>query len=183
MPDRSSGVTWAVLHTYAELVKLHWPTLHPDMPGRVLCWPTMSEEELVRELERYVNEASRPGCPVGLFWKLGPPLTYEGGNANFLAAAGVRSLRELVGRDDLDPRFPWGARRLRFQADDRRVLETCVPFTYIDRLVTEHGINWSRVAKAPIVTEDGTVHGVFAMYETLDPDLGCKLYWEKVSAA
>ncbi len=187
-----TAVTRAILETYARLTAGLWPGLHPDMPERSRSWPERSEDELRRELDGFVAELSRPGCAFGLFWKLartavqdGRPrpdsrLTYEGANANFLAAAGVARLEDLLGRDDFDG-FPWGAQGARFVADDRRAMKSREVIDYIERRMVDASFDWNRVGKAAILGADGTVFGVMGMYETLDPHHGRKLYWEQLT--
>ncbi len=192
MSHATEAVTQAILETYARLTTELWPALHPDMPERVRAWPGRAEPELRRELDGFVAELSRPGCAFGLFWKLSRTaaqdqrprsesrLTYEGANANFLAAAGVSRLEDLVGRDDFDG-FPWGAQGARFVADDRRVMKSREIIDYIERRLVDGDFDWNRVGKVAIVASDGTVFGVMGMYETLDPDHGRKLYWEQLT--
>ncbi len=192
MSDGSAAVTRAILVTYARLTTELWPTLHPDLPERSRSWPGRSEAELRRELDGFVAELSRPGCTFGLFWKLartavhdGRPrpdsrLTYEGANVNFLAAAGVARLEDLVGRDDFDG-FPWGAQGARFVADDRRVMKSGEIIDYIERRLVDGSFDWNRVGKAAIVGEAGSVYGVMGMYETLDPEEGRKAYWQQLT--
>ncbi len=192
MSEGTEGVTRAILETYARLTTELWPTLHPDLPERAASWPGRTEAELRRELDGYVAELSRPGCAFGLFWKLARTsalderprpesrLTYEGANANFLVAAGVSHLEDLVGRDDFDG-FPWGAQGARFVADDRRVMKTREIIDYIERRVVDGDFAWNRVGKTAIIGADGTVHGVMGMYEILDPEEGRKLYWDQLT--
>ncbi len=192
MSEGREGLTRAILETYARLSTTFWPALHPDLPERARQWTGRSEAQLQAELDGFVAELSREGCGMGLFWKLGPAamggppragtrLLYAGASANFLADAGVARLDELVGRDDFDPRFSWGAEGARFVADDRRVLESREIFSYIARQVVDGAERWNRVAKAAIVAPDGTTCGVLALYETLDPEQGRKAYWDQVT--
>lgn len=193
MTDGSTRVTRAILETYARLTTALWPALHPTLAERAREWPRRPEAELHRELEGYVAELSRPGCSFGLFWKLGrnaaegvaprlaDRLTYQGANANFVAAAGVSRLEDLLGCDDFDPRFAWGAQAARFVADDRRVMKSQELIDYIERRVVNGAESWNRVGKIAITGADGSVYGVMGMYEPLDPDEGRKAYWEQVT--
>ncbi len=194
MTEAREGLTRAILETYAQLAAAFWPALHPDVTEQAGRWASQSEGQLQQELDGYVAGLSRPGCPIGLFWKLAPPagvdaprpdarLLYAGGSANFLADARVSSLEQLVGRNDFDPRFPWGAEGARFAADDRRVMKGREIVGYVARQVVDGAERWNWVAKAPIVAGDGTVCGVLALYETLDPEVGRKAYWEQITKA
>ncbi len=192
MSSETQAMSHAILETFARLTTELWPALHPDLPERAGGWAARSEAELRTELDGYVAELSQPGCAFGLFWKLtrtavqdqrprpDARLTYEGANANFLAAAGVSRLEDLVGRDDFDG-FPWGAQGARFVADDRRVMKSREIIDYIERRMVDGDFAWNRVGKAAIVGADGTVYGILGMYETLDPEEGRKLYWEQLT--
>lgn len=193
MIEGSAGVQRAILETYARVTKALWPRLHARVAERAREWPRRSEDELRLELEGYVADLSGPHSPFGLFWKLGrnaaagvPPrpadrLTYQGANANFVVAAGVSRLEDLLGCDDFDPRFAWGAQAARFVADDRRVMNSQELIGYIERRVVNGAESWNRVSKTAITAADGLVYGVLGMYETLDPEEGRKAYWEQVT--
>ncbi len=192
MSDGTEAVTRAILETFLRLTAELWPELHPELPERSRCWSGLGEAELRRELDGFVAELSRPGSAFGFFWKLSRTvvdderprpdsrLTYEGANANFLTAAGVAHLDDLVGRDDFDG-FAWGAQAARFVADDRRVMKSREIIDYIERRMVDGSFDWNRVGKAAIVGADGTVYGIMGMYETLDPEEGRKLYWEQLT--
>jgi len=189
MSDGTDAVTQAILEAYSRLTAAFWPALHAALSERARHRAGRGEAELRRELDGYVAELG----PIGLFWKLDrvldrgprarPPshLTYQGANSTFLAAAGVTRLGELVGRDDFDAAFPWGAQAARFIADDRRVMRNAETIGYIERRTAGGVVGWNRVAKAPILAGDGAVLGVLGMYESLEAELGRRLYWEQVT--
>ncbi len=191
MSEEREGLTRAILETYARLTGTFWPALHADVAQRAAQWSERSAAQLRTELDGYVAELSRPGSAIGIFWKLLPATTggarpdarllYAGASANFLADAGVSRLDELVGRDDFDPRFSWGAEGARFVSDDRRVMKSRQVVTYVARQVVAGAERWNRVAKAAIVAPDGTACGVLALYETLDPEQGRRQYWDQVT--
>ncbi len=189
MSEDREGLTRAILETYVRLTTAFWPALHSDLAQRARQWPERSEAQLRAELDGFVAELSRRGSVMGMFWKLvpatggrpDPRLLYAGASANFLADAGVSRLDELVGHDDFDPRFSWGAEGARFVSDDRRVMKTRELVAYVARQVVEGAERWNRVAKAAIVAPDGTPCGVLALYETLDPEEGRKAYWDQVT--
>lgn len=181
MSDGSNGVVRGVLRSYAELVLAGWPTLHPDMPARIERWARMTEAQLRDELDRYVAEASRPGCGVRIFWKLGPKRAYAGGNAQFAGDAGVTRIEQIIGLDDFDARLPWGRYAGKFRTDEERVIRSGEAMNIIERQQIGSVVNWNRVAKAPIRGDDGSVCGIFGMYETLDPELGRQLYWAQIA--
>ncbi len=191
MSESREGLTRAILDTYARLTATFWPELDADLAERAARWPDRSEAQLRAELDECVAGLARPGSGTGVFWKLvpaadgtarhDPRLLYAGASANFLADAGVDRLDELVGRDDFDPRFAWGAEGARFVSDDRRVLKSRELVAYVARQVVDGVERWNRVAKAAIVAPDGTACGVLAIYQTLDPEEGRKAYWQQVT--
>ena len=181
MSDGTGGVLRGLLRGYVQAAHAGWPWLHPGMAQRVPHWPRMREAELRQELDRYLAEASRPGCPVRLFWKLGPRLAYAGGNPQFAADAGFPRIDGLLGLDDYDPRLPWRYYAAKFRADDTQVLRSDLVSNVIERQQIGLTIRWNRVVKAAIRGDHGIVHGVLGMYETLDPSLGRHLHARQVT--
>jgi hypothetical protein len=145
-----------------------WPNLHPDMVERSPGWAGASADALQAELEGYLAEASKPGCRLRVFWKLGPALRFGGCNRRFAEDAGIPA-PALVGLDDHDPRLPWFAQASKYRADDEAVMSSGQPkLDIVERQRSSSGIIWVRAGKAPIRTEEGTILGVFGMYEVLD---------------
>ena len=181
MSDGGGGVLRGILRSYVQAAHAGWPALHPEMVQRVPLWPRMREPELQEELTGFLAAASRPGCPVRVFWKLGPKLAYAGGNPQFALDAGQAAMEDLLGLDDFDSRLPWGHYAATFRNDDLRVLRSDLVSNVIERQQIGLAIRWNRVVKSAIRGDHRIVHGVFVMYETLDPIVGRQLFARQVT--
>ena len=172
----------AILGAYKQVMDASWPSLHPAMAARSTKWPTASENELKQELAAYLAEASGPRCRVRLFWKFTPGFVFGGCNALFARDAGVASSANVVGTDDSHKQFPWKSQAAKYRADDQNVVNRGVPMLdIVERQQSPSGeITWVRVGKTPIRVAGGNIIGVFGMYEVLDPEIGGKLFVERL---
>jgi hypothetical protein len=174
-----SGATRAVLEAYREVMTASWPDLHPDIGERSKQWAAASESDLRLELERYLKEASLPGCKVRIFWKLGPELRFGGCNELFAQDAGLPAAA-LIGLDDYDKRLPWFAQAAKYRTDDEEVFHSGrAKLDILERQRSSTGIIWVRAGKAPIRTEEGSILGILGMYEVLDSAMGRRLFTER----
>jgi hypothetical protein len=174
-----AGATRAILRAYREVMTASWPDLHPDISDRSRRWPEAGARELELELERYLREASLPGCQVRIFWKLGAELRFGGCNELFARDAGIPAA-ELVGLDDYDKRLPWFAQAAKYRTDDEEVFRSGrAKLDILERQRSSSGIIWVRAGKAPIRTEEGTILGILGMYEVLDSAMGRRLFTER----
>jgi len=172
----------AILLAYKQVMSASWPRLHPTMTDRSRKWPTASESELRQELAGYVSEASGPSCAVRLFWKLMPGFVFGGCNSQFARDAGVGSPTEVIGTDDGNKKFPWRNQAAKYRVDDQNVVSRGVPMLdMVERQQSTSGAtSWVRVGKTPIRLAGGAVIGVFGMYEVLNPEVGQKLFVERL---
>jgi len=171
-----------ILLAYKQVMEASWPSLHPAMAERSRHWLSASEIELTSELTGYVNAASVPGCRVRIFWKLLPRFVFGGCNALFARDAGLRSPAEIVGLDDYDKRFPWALQAAKYRTDDQAIVNRgAAMLDMVERQGSAAGgTSWVRVGKAPIRTPEGTIIGIFGMYELLDDESGGKLFVERI---
>ena len=173
------GATRAILAAYREVMAASWPDLHPDIVKRSTLWPEASDEQLNAELDRYLKEASLPGCNVRIFWKLGPELRFGGFNELFAQDAGLAP-QLLLGLDDYDKRLPWFAQAAKYRTDDEEVFRNGrAKLDILERQRSSSGIIWVRAGKAPIRTEENTILGILGMYEVLDSAMGRRLFTER----
>ena len=174
----STNDTRALLEAYKLVADALWPTLHPAMAERARHWPTADETTLRGELESYVRDASKPSCPVRVFWKLGPEFRFGGCNDHFAHDAGFGSAAEIVGLDDFDRRLPWRGQAARYRSDDKKVTASGQPnLDIVERQESAEGtVSWVRAGKTPIRGPGDQVIGIFGMYEVLDADAGRKLF-------
>ena len=102
--------------------------------------------------------------PARVFWK-DRDLRYLGCNAAFARDAGVASPQQVVGRFDAE--LGWAAQAEAYGADDRQVMDSCVPkIQYIEPQTAPDGSTlWLRTSKVPLRHEDGQVFGVLGVYE------------------
>jgi hypothetical protein len=157
----------AVLKAYHEAIEVACPGLHPEMQERSKHWAS-ADADLARELERYLDEASRPTCPVRVFFKLGRELKYGGCNAQFAADAGLPSRGDLVGLDDFDERISWVAQAAKYRKDDREVMERAqAKLGIVERQSSASGVIWLETSKVP-VKDSAIAIGVFGTYEIID---------------
>ncbi|MBL7178350.1 MAG: PAS domain S-box protein [Desulfobacteraceae bacterium] len=105
--------------------------------------------------------------PSAVFWK-DRDSVYLGGNRNWLKAAGLTSLEEVVGKSDYD--LPWKREQAdSFREDDSRVMESGIPeYSIIERyLRTDGTLAWAKTNKVPLRDAEGTVTGVLGTYEDI----------------
>jgi hypothetical protein len=158
----------AVLFAYREAIKVASPGLHPEMADRSRRWSRATDGGLEKELERYLQEASRPDCGVRVFFKIGPDLLYGGCNRQFASDAGLPSAAEMVGLDDFNPRISWLPQAAKYRRDDREVMNRRAPkLGIIERQSSSAGVIWLETSKVP-VTDSGESLGVFGTYEIID---------------
>jgi PAS domain-containing protein len=176
---RTADELRAILKAYHQVMAASWPDLHKDMGRRASSWATATAEALERELNGYVQESSRPGSEVRLFWKMLPGFTFAGCNAQFVRDTGLTA-EELIGSNDLDRRLPWVRQAAKYRADDEAVVASgAAQLNIIERQQGTTGdITWVRVGKAPIRAPTGII-GLLGMYELLDAQQGRRLFAEQ----
>jgi len=167
----------AILMAYKQVKDASWPRLHPAMAARSLRWASAGESDLKRELSEYLQQASSQDCRVRVFWKLLPGFVFGGCNARMAGDAGLHSPSEMIGLDDYSKRLPWSLQAAKYRADDQGVVTRGVPMLdIVERQQSSSGISWMRVGKTPIRRADGSVIGLFGMYEPLDAEEGGRLF-------
>jgi hypothetical protein len=174
----STNGTRAILDAYKLVADALWPTLHPSMAERAARWPSADEETLRRELASYLRDASQPGCPVRVFWKVGPQFVFGGCNEHFAHDAGLATAAEMVGLDDFDRRLPWRGQAAKYRNDDKRVTSSGqANLDIVERQESADGtVSWVRAGKTPIRGQDTEVIGLLGMYEVLDAETGRKMF-------
>lgn len=180
MPE-SPETLRGVLRAYRLVADASWPTLHPTMAGASARWGSASADELRRELDGYVRQASAPDCGVRVFWKLAPGYAFAGCNAHFARDAGFAKADEMLGLDDFDKKLPWHFQGAKYRQDDEAVVASAAPkLDIIERQKSPTGeVSWVRVGKAPIVV-GGEAVGVLGMYEVLDAAVARQLYADQL---
>lgn len=171
--------TRGVLVAYQTVMAASWPTLHPEMADRSQAWGSASAQSLAAELEAYVAQASKPSCPVRVFWKIGTDFKFAGCNDQFAQDAGMPK-GVLIGKDDFDPKLPWKHQAAKYRLDDEAVVKA--DESKLDIIERQRGttgtITWVRAGKAPIRTPQGVI-GILGMYEVLDDATGRRLFGEQ----
>lgn len=177
----SSETLRGVLRAYRMVADASWPTLHPAMTAASSRWTTASADDLRRELDGYVRQASAPDCAVRVFWKLAPSYAFAGCNAHFARDAGFARAEEMIGLTDFDKKLPWHFQAAKYRQDDEAVVASAVAkLDIIERQKSPTGdVSWVRVGKAPIVA-GGAAVGVLGMYEVLDPGVARQLYADQL---
>jgi len=104
--------------------------------------------------------------PQGVFWK-DVNLRYSGYNKVFADAAGLKSSREALGKDD--DYFPWKDFAEKYRADDREVLEKGKEKLDFEELfrVKDGTEKWVKTSKLPLRNKDGKIIGVIGTYEDI----------------
>ena len=172
-----------ILRAYKQVMEASWPNLHPGMSVRAPRWIHASEDELRKELDDYLAEASQPNTRVRIFWKTGPALQFGGCNRPFAHDAGFAEPRDLIGLDDFDERLPWTRQASKYREDDEQVFYSAIPkLDIVERQGQSDGTTlWVRAGKTPILAAGGEVLGILGMYEILDADVGRKLFAERLT--
>ncbi len=164
----TKNLVLAVLFAYREVAGAVAPGLHPEMAERSKRWSKAADGVLERELERYLEEASAPGCALRVFFKTGPDLLYGGCNRQFASDAGLARASDIVGLDDFNPRIAWLAQAAKYRRDDREVMDRRVPkLGIIERQSSSGGMIWLDTSKVPI-TDGRESLGIFGTYEVID---------------
>ena len=129
-------------------------------------------EELFRESEKKLTQTTRvlqtvlDTIPVRVFWK-DKNLNYLGCNQLFAEDAGFKNPAELIGRDE--DAMGWINEADKCRADDRQVLESRVKkLNYEEHRTTPEGNKiWLRTSKIPLEDSNGTILGIFGVYEEI----------------
>ena len=105
--------------------------------------------------------------PAAVFWKDRDSI-YLGGNRTWLAATGLNSSAEVVGKSDYD--LPWSKKEAdSFREDDRRVIESGIPeYDLIEPYRRANGTQaWAKTNKVPLRDTEGNIIGVLGTYEDI----------------
>ena len=103
--------------------------------------------------------------PAAVFWK-NRDSVYLGGNRVWLAAAGLNSSEEVVGKSDDD--LPWDEEQTAsFRANDKKVMESGVAeYDVIESYRRADGaIAWAKTNKIPLRDAQDNIIGVLGTYE------------------
>ena len=105
--------------------------------------------------------------PTAVFWKDRDSF-YLGGNRTWLAAVGLNSSEEVVGKSDYE--LPWYKEQANsFREDDRRVMESGLPeYNIIESYRKADGTQaWAKTNKVPLRDIEGNIVGVLGTYEDI----------------
>ena len=105
--------------------------------------------------------------PAAVFWK-DRDLLYLGGNRTFLAAVGLNTSEEVVGKNDYE--LPWDKEQTdSFQEYDRKVIESGIPeYDIIEPYLKANGTHeWAKTNKVPLRDSEGNIIGVLGTYEDI----------------
>jgi diguanylate cyclase (GGDEF)-like protein/PAS domain S-box-containing protein len=105
-------------------------------------------------------------APVRIFWK-DKDLRYLGCNPIFAKDAGVAFLQDIVGKTDFQ--LCWKEQAGLYQADDRRVMDSCeAKLFYEENQTTAEGNTIClRTSKVPLQNQDHEIIGVLGVYEDI----------------
>lgn len=153
---------WVVLHSIARNA-IADPAVHGivvnahDVTAR-------KEAEVAIRASRDLLGSVVENAPVRVFWK-DLDLRYLGCNTLFAHDAGLARQEDLIGKDDFQ--MVWHAQAAKYQADDRRVLETNLPSLDIEEPQTtpDGRTIWLRTSKVPLHGTGGKVIGMLGVYE------------------
>ncbi len=125
-------------------------------------------QETAHQLERSRNmlQLIIESIPVRVFWK-DRNLRYLGCNTLFARDAGLSRPEELLGLDDFA--LGWREQAEIYRADDRQVMESCIPkMDIVEPQTTPAGSTiWLNTSKVPLHRPDGEVFGVLGVYEDI----------------
>ena len=113
----------------------------------------------LREREQFLHTVLDT-FPLTIFWK-DRNSVYLGGNRNFLANAGLRSLKELLGKTDHD--LPWTkAEAAAYRANDHQIMDSnTAQVRVLETQQTAEGNQiWIETTKLPLHNLEGEVIGV-----------------------
>ena len=105
--------------------------------------------------------------PAAVFWK-NRDLFYLGGNRTWLAAVGLNSSQEVVGKSDYE--LPWYKEQAdSFREDDRKVIESGIPeYDILEPYLKADGTQaWAKTNKVPLRDAEGNILGVLGTYEDI----------------
>jgi PAS domain S-box-containing protein len=116
---------------------------------------------------QHMLKAVMDSIPAAVFWK-DRDLLYLGGNRTFLAAVGLNSSEEVVGKNDYE--LPWDKEQTdSFREDDRKVIESGIPeYDIIEPYLKANGTHaWAKTNKVPLRDAEGNIIGVLGTYEDI----------------
>ncbi len=104
--------------------------------------------------------------PVRVFWKDSEG-NYLGCNKLFAADAGMRSPRELIGKNDFD--MGWKEQAELYRSDDRKIFKNKVArLNYEEPQTTPEGEKiWLNTSKVPLTDLSGNTIGILGTYEEI----------------
>jgi len=104
--------------------------------------------------------------PIRVYWK-NKELKYIGGNKAFLEDTGLKSLDELVGKDDFN--LSWSKYAESYRKDDSKVIKSGIAkLNYEEQAIKPDGkINWFSNSKVPLRDADGKIKGILGIAEDI----------------
>ena len=103
--------------------------------------------------------------PSGVFWK-DRNSVYQGANREWLAWAGLSSLKEIIGKNDYD--LPWSKKEAdSFRQNDGRIMESGIPeYNIIEPYVRADGSQaWAKTNKVPLRDNESHIIGILGTAE------------------
>ncbi len=103
--------------------------------------------------------------PVRVFWK-DKKLNYLGCNKLFAKDAGLKSIKDIIGKNDFE--LVWKEQARKYRADDRKVINSGKPIlNYEEKQTSSSGDIWLRTSKIPLTNIKGEITGVLGTYEDI----------------
>ena len=141
---------------------------HDDGPGATVVevahgtWTGLSSNRPKTEHQDAVLEALLSTIPYRIWWK-DRESNYLGCNKIFADKAGVRSQRDIIGKNDFD--FPWGATSGEgMRSDDRDVMQGGPKLEFRETVVQADSTIEVSTSKVPLVDAQGDIIGVLGMF-------------------
>lgn len=105
-------------------------------------------------------------APVRVFWK-DRDLRYLGCNTAFVRDAGMKSSRDVIGKDDFQ--MGWATQAELYRSDDRAVMTSGTPKLFFEEpQTTPSGQTiWLRTSKVPLRNQKNEVFGILGIYEDI----------------
>lgn len=139
-------------------------TENPNKNEEIILTEDFENLDLLQKLQVVVDT-----IPQTIFWK-NFKSEWVWGNARFVSDTGMKSLEELIGKNDLFPDRPWTRDQAEaFLRDDREVLDTGKPKLNIiePQRRSDGSYAWLHTNKVPLFDTDGKVIGLIGTYEDI----------------
>lgn len=165
--ERNAPLVHAMAEAFLVVQERSWPSEAVERVMRGAPLRAQRGANLVRTFLDAIEAFCIEYPNVRVFWK-DRELAFLGVSATVAREAGLPDVEAIVGLRDDDDRLPWNRQAAKYQADDRRVLESGLPLLEVLERQDSgpDSTRWRLTNKAPIF-HDGRAVGLMGACEVI----------------